>query len=107
MRIALALVGGVFVVAWVALAALGAGFRRSFGASPADVAIVAGPPLVAALLVALLFTTERPWLHGGAAVAAVAALAAVWLVVEAPFAGACALAYLAAWLVWYRGIAWA
>lgn len=106
MRLALAIAGGLFVLAWTALATFGAGFRSSFGASPIALATVLGPPLLVGVLVALLFTTQRPWLHAGAAVAVLAALGASWLAFEAPFAGGCALAYLAGWLLWYRGVAW-
>lgn len=106
MRIAIAILGVLFVVAWIALAALGSGFRRSFGASPVDALTVLGLPAAVAFLVALLFATARPWLHAGALVAVVAALAAAWLALDAPFAGGCALAWLAAWLIWYRGAAW-
>ncbi len=71
------LLGGIAAVVglgWVALAVLGDGFRRSFGASGVGAVVAVLPPVAALLLLLpLLLPGPRGLLHLGAVTAALVA----------------------------------
>ena len=104
LMVILILVAGGFI----ALAVIGDGFRRSFGASDTNPLLVMLPVTGMALLLAgLLFPTFKVALHLGAISAALFAVLCGWLIVrEAATSLLLALGYLAAWLVFYWHAAW-
>jgi hypothetical protein len=97
-------IGGGFVF----LVLLGNAFRKSFGASEHGPLFIGLPVVgIALLLAAILFPSSKPLLH----IAAVAALGLIAFCVWQIFSQGevplwFAVAYLAAWLVYYWLAAW-
>ena len=107
LRWSLLAVTGIVALGFVALAVVGGGFRRSFGASETHPLIVLLPSLVLALfLISLLFPGNRPLLHTVAAIDVLLAGGSVWLCRETPFGGVLGLGYAALWFVYYWLAAW-
>ena len=87
---------------WVALAAGGSGFRRSFGGSGNPAWMVLLPVVVGALVLAsLVWPERRALLHAAAAAMLALVVGCVLLARETLFVAALGLAYAAAWLSYY------
>ncbi len=103
LRGSLGILLGLALAGWMALAVLGDGFRRSFGASPASLLLALGPPAGLALMLAALAAPQvRPLLHAGAAAAGLLAVFTLReMVQEGAPSLALALLVLALWFVFY------
>jgi hypothetical protein len=92
---------------FVALAVLGGGFRRSFGASDTHPLVVLLPSLALVLfLTSLLFPGQRPLLHTVAVLDLGLAAASLWLLRETAFGGCLGLGYAGLWFAYYWLAAW-
>lgn len=101
-------IGVLFAAGFMLIAVIGNGFRKSFGGSDINPLVVALPMLALVLMLAsIFFPSSKPLLHTAAA--AVIGLIGyfvreIFKEGEAPFW--LAIAYLAAWLVYYWLAAW-
>lgn len=88
---------------WVALALVGDGFRRSFGASSVDVATIAAPPVVFLLvLLSVVFPANRGLLHATASVLGLSSVALLLVARESVFVAGVGLAFVVLWFAFYR-----
>lgn len=107
LRWSLIVVTALVGVGWFLLVAWADSFRRSFGASPNDAAIVVLPLLVLALVLASLLLPGVLWLQHLVAVLAVAvAVGCIMLMAETAVMGSLGLVYVGLWLVHYWHVAW-
>ncbi|HMN94920.1 MAG TPA: hypothetical protein PKC43_00720 [Phycisphaerales bacterium] len=108
LRVILGTVALLFGGGFVVLALLGSAFRQSFGASGHGPLFIGLPAIgVAILFAAILFPGSRPLLHVAAVTALALAAFCLWQILakgEAPLW--IAVAYLAAWLLYYWLAAW-
>jgi hypothetical protein len=105
-RTFLAVVTGLGALVWILLLVWASGFRRSFGASPANAALGALPIVVGALVLVSLYWPNRALLHLVAGIAVAGLLGCVWLFRKAPFVSASCALYLGCWLSYYYGVVW-
>ena len=101
LRWTLSIVTVIVALGLVALAIVGGGFRRSFGASDNGV-MTALPVLVGAMIVAsLLWPQLRPLLHGVAVLMVGIVMGAVFISRQASVVASLAIVYASAWLFFY------
>ena len=106
-RWAIGLVTTVAALGTVALAVLGGGFRRSFGASDNSAPIIAGVLIFAALAVAsVVWPDRRTLLHVVAVLMLALAIACVFIARQTIFVAMAGLLYAGAWLVFYYRSVW-
>ncbi|QQR72092.1 MAG: hypothetical protein IPJ17_11185 [Holophagales bacterium] len=87
---------------WLAVAALGRGFRSSFGASAVGPFTQLGPALVMGLaLASVVAPHNRVLLHTTAVVLAAACVGLIFVLRESTFVGVAGLLYCAAWFLFY------
>lgn len=90
-------------VGYLALAIVGGGFRRSFGASEHSPWLVVVPPaILLTFLASLLMPGNRPLLHAVAVLAVLLAGASLWLLRDSVLMGLLGLGYSGLWLAYYR-----
>lgn len=108
LRIFLGVTLGLAASGYLGLAMFASGFRRSFGASSRNAALVFAPlAAMAVLLAALICVTVLPLLHVAAGMAIVLALLCTWqIATQAAQVLWLALAWLALWFVFYARAAW-
>ncbi|MEJ7811977.1 MAG: hypothetical protein WKG32_16310 [Gemmatimonadaceae bacterium] len=105
------LLGGLAAIVaagWVALAAGGNSFRRSFGASENAPWVAAVPPIIALVVLAsVVWPERRPLLHVTAALIILVLIASALLARQTVFVAALGVLYALAWLWFYYRAAWA
>ena len=91
----------------VPLAAMGGGFRRSFGASDNSVAIIAGVAICAVLVVAsVVWPERRALMHVVAVLMLALCVACVLLARQTAFVATVGVLYAASWLILYYRTVW-
>ena len=102
LRWTIGIVTALVAAMWVALAVLGDGFRRSFGASENAPWMFFAPIVVGALVIASVMSPERRTLLHVVAVLMVAlCLGSLWLARETMFVATMGVLYTGMWLTYY------
>lgn len=87
---------------WLAMAALGSGFRSSFGASAVGLLTQLGPVVVMGLALASVVAPQnRVLLHATAVVLGAACVGLLLVFRESAFVAVAGLLYCAAWFLFY------
>jgi hypothetical protein len=107
LRWTIGVITAVVALGTVALAAVGGGFRRSFGASDNSAIIIAGVVIFAALTIASLVWPERRALMHVVALLMLAMCIAVAVARPTVFITTIGVLYSAAWLAFYYHAVWA
>ena len=107
LRWTIGIVTAVVALGTVALATMGSGFRRSFGASDSSAAIIAGVLIFAALAVASVVWPERRTLmHVVAVLMVVLTIGCIFIARQTIFVATIGLLYAGAWLAFYYRAVW-
>ena len=107
LRWTVGIVTAVAALGTIALASVGGGFRRSFGASDNSAAIIAAVLIFAALAVAsVLWPDRRTLLHMVAFLMLALCIACVLLARHAIFVATVGLLYAGTWLIFYYRSVW-
>jgi hypothetical protein len=105
LRWTLGVITALAACGWLALAAGGSAFRRSFGGSANAAPLTVLPVAAAAVVVAsVLWPERRLLLHGAAAVVVLVAIGSTVVARETASVAAVGLLYAGAWLCFYRGV---
>ena len=103
LRSTLSVVSLVLGIAWIALAILGATFRASFGASAkAGFAVIFPPVLFFSVAAGVMLPDHRWFLHVVSGLVAIAVVACIVIIREAPIIAALGLLYAFGWFNFYR-----
>jgi len=100
-------IAAIVAAGWVALAAGGNSFRRSFGASENAPWVVAIPPIIALVVLAsVVWPERRALLHVTAALIVLLLVASALLARQTIFVASLGVLYALAWLWFYYRVAW-
>ena len=107
LRWTIGIVTAILALGTVALAVVGGGFRRSFGASDNSAAIIAGVVIFAALVVAsVVWPDRRTLMHIVAALMLALCIVLITLVRQTVFIPTVGTTYAVSWLIFYYRMVW-